>query len=144
MMQQSFYKLPLRLDEIILKKKLQTCSLTHSIAQNLHLIISTYRGEAAYSDEFGCSLWDEEFNIQLNFNWKETLIESLKQAVGRFEKRLQLSEVKVLMQEQNELLKEGNLRIRKCLHIEIRGLIKKTNEPFNFRDIIFISPLAQK
>ena len=144
MMQHSFYKLPLRLDEIILKKKLQTCSLTHSIAQNLHLIISTYRGEAAYSDEFGCSLWDEEFNIQLNFNWKETLIESLKQAVGRFEKRLQLLDVKVLMQEQNELLKEGNLRIRKCLHIEIRGLIKKTNEPFNFRDIIFISPLAQK
>jgi phage baseplate assembly protein W len=144
MMQHSFYKLPLRLDEIILKKKLQTCSLTHSIAQNLHLIISTYRGEAAYSDEFGCSLWDEEFNIQLNFNWKETLIESLKQAVGKFEKRLQLLDVKVLMQEQNELLKEGNLRIRKCLHIEIRGLIKKTNEPFNFRDIIFISPLAQK
>jgi len=144
MMQHNFYKLPLRLDEIILKKKLQTCSLTHSIAQNLHLIISTYRGEAAYSDEFGCSLWDEEFNIQLNFNWKETLIESLKQAVGRFEKRLQLLDVKVLMQEQNELLKEGNLRIRKCLHIEIRGLIKKTNEPFNFRDIIFISPLAQK
>jgi phage baseplate assembly protein W len=143
-MQNSFYKLPLRLDQIILKKKLQTCSLTHSIAQNLHLIISTYRGEAAYSDEFGCSLWDEEFNIQLNFNWKETLIESLKQAAGKFEKRLQLLEVKVLMQEQNELLKEGNLRIRKCLHIEIRGLIKKTNEPFNFRDIIFISPLAQK
>ena len=143
-MQYSFYKLPLRLDQIILKKRLQTCSLTHSIAQNLHLIISTYRGEAAYSDEFGCSLWDEEFNIQLNFNWKETLIESLKQAVGKFEKRLRLLDVKVLMQEQNELLKEGNLRIRKCLHIEIRGLIKKTNEPFNFRDIIFISPLAQK
>jgi phage baseplate assembly protein W len=143
-MQHSFYKLPLRLDQIIRKKKLPTCALTHSIAQNLHLIISTYRGEAAYSDEFGCSLWDEEFNIQLNFNWKETLIESLKQAVSRFEKRLQLQDVKVLMQEQNELLKEGNLRVRKCLHIEIRGFIKKTNEPFHFRDIIFISPLAQK
>src|SRR6202035_5990381 len=143
-MEHSFYKLPLRLDQIILKKKLPTCSLTHSIAQNLHLIISTYRGEAAYSDEFGCSLWDEEFNIQLNFNWKETLIESLKLAVSRFEKRLQLQDVKVLMQEQNELLKEGNLRVRKCLYIKIRGLIKKTNEPFHFRDIIFISPLAQK
>jgi phage baseplate assembly protein W len=143
-MQHSFYKLPLRLDQIIQKKKLPTCTLIHSIAQNLHLIISTYRGEAAYSDEFGCSLWDEEFNIQLNFNWKETLIDSLKQAVSRFEKRLQLQDVKVLMQEQNELLREGNLRVRKCLHIEIRGLIKKTNEPFHFRDIIFISPLAQK
>jgi phage baseplate assembly protein W len=143
-MQHSFYKLPLRLDYIIRKKKLDNCSLTHSIAQHLHLIISTYRGEAAYSDEFGCSLWDEEFNIQLNSSWKETLIASLKQAVSRFEKRLQILDLKVLMQEQNELLKEGNLRVRKCLHIEIRGLIIKTNEPFNFRDIIFISPLSQK
>ncbi|HEY2648960.1 MAG TPA: GPW/gp25 family protein [Puia sp.] len=143
-MQHSFYKLPLSLDLIVQKKKQATCPLIHSVAQNLHLLISTYRGEAAYSDEFGCSLWDEEFNIQLNFNWKETLIDSLKQAVGRFEKRLQLQEVKVMMQEQNELLEEGNLRVRKCLHIEIRGVIKKTNEPFHFRDIIFISPLAQK
>jgi phage baseplate assembly protein W len=143
-LQHSFYKLPLSLDLIVQKKKQATCPLIHSVAQNLHLLISTYRGEAAYSDEFGCSLWDEEFNIQLNFNWKETLIDSLIQAVGRFEKRLQLQEVKVMMQEQNELLEEGNLRVRKCLHIEIRGVIKKTNEPFHFRDIIFISPLAQK
>ncbi len=143
-MQHSFYKLPLRLDQIIQKKKQANCSLTHSIAQNLHLLISTYRGEAAYSDEFGCSLWDEEFNIQLNFNWKETLTDSLKQAISKFEKRLQLQDIKVLMQEQNELLKEGNLRVRKCLHIEIKGLIRKTNEPFHFRDNVFISPLAQK
>jgi phage baseplate assembly protein W len=143
-MQHSFYKLPLRLDQIIQKKKQATCTLTHSIAQNLHLLISTYRGESAYSDEFGCSLWDEEFNIQLNFNWKETLTDSLKQAISKFEKRLQLQDIKVLMQEQNELLEEGNLRVRKCLHIEIKGLIRKTNEPFHFRDTVFISPLAQK
>jgi phage baseplate assembly protein W len=143
-MQHSFYKLPLRLDQIIRKKKQVTCTLTHSIAQNLHLLISTYRGESAYSDEFGCSLWDEEFNIQLNYNWKETLTDSLKQAISKFEKRLQLQDIKVLMQEQNELLKEGNLRVRKCLHIEIKGLIRKTNEPFHFRDTVFISPLAQK
>ncbi|HTE27511.1 GPW/gp25 family protein [Flavitalea sp.] len=143
-MQHTFYKLPLRLDQIIQKKKLATCTLKHSIAQNLHLIISTYRGEAAYSDEFGCSLWDEEFNIQLNFRWKENLCDSLKQAVVQFEKRLQLQEVKVLMQEQNELVEKGNLRVRKCLHIEIKGIITKTNEPFHFRDSIFISPLAQK
>jgi len=143
-MEHSFYKLPLRLDQIIQKIKQATCTLKHSIAQNLHLIISTYRGEAAYSDQFGCSLWDEEFNIQLNFRWKENLCDSLKQAVVQFEKRLQLQEVKVVMQEQNELLEKGNLRVRKCLHIEIKGIIKKTNEPFHFRDSIFISPLAQK
>ncbi|HEX4849774.1 MAG TPA: GPW/gp25 family protein [Puia sp.] len=143
-MQQGYYKLPLRLDQIIQKKKHATCSLNHSIAQHLHLIISTYPGEAAYSDEFGCSVWNEEFNIQLNLRWKENVCESLKQSVTRFEKRLLLQEVKAVMQEHSEYLQRGNLRIRKCLHIEIKGIVKKTNEQFNFRDTIFISPLSQK
>jgi phage baseplate assembly protein W len=143
-MADSFYKLPLRLDQIVRKSKLATCTLKHSIAQHLHLLISTYRGESVYSDAFGCSLWDEEFNIQLNFRWKENLCDSLKQAVVQFEKRLQLQEVKVQLEEQNEILKKGNLRVRKCLHIEIRGVIKKTNESFHFRDSIFISPVAQQ
>jgi phage baseplate assembly protein W len=140
----SFYKLPLSLDQIIQKKKQETCSLKHSIAQNLHLLISTYRGETAYSDEFGCSLWDEEFNIQLNLRWKENLCDSLKKTVLQFEKRLDAQEVRASLQEQNELMEGGNLRVRRCLHIEIKGVIKKTNEPFHFRDLIFISPLAQK
>jgi phage baseplate assembly protein W len=143
-MQISYYKLPLRLDEIIQKKKHASCPLKHSIAQNLHLIISSYRGEAAYSDEFGCSLWDEEFNIQLNIRWKENLCDSLRQAIQLFEKRLQLQDVKASMEEQSELMSKENLRVRRCLHIEIRGTIKKTNEQFTFRDTIFISPLSQK
>ncbi len=143
-MQSSYYKLPLRFDQIIQKKRHASCPLKHSIAQNLHLIISTYRGESAFSDEFGCSLWDEEFNIQQNIRWRENLCESLKLAILRFEKRLQFHEAKATMEEQNELVEKENLRVRRCLHIEIRGTIKKTNEPFTFRDSIYISPLAQK
>ena len=142
-MQQSFYKLPLRLDQIIRKQKQETCNLRHSVAQNLHLIISTYRGESAYSDDYGCSLWDEEFNIQLNSRWKEMLVESLQRAVGLFEKRLEPEEIKVVLLEQNEPSGPGNFRIRKCLNIEIKGFLKKINEPFHFRDSIYISPLAQ-
>ena len=143
-MQNSYYKLPLRFDQIIQKKRHASCPLKHSIAQNLHLMISTYRGESAFSDEFGCSLWDEEFNIQQNLRWRENLCGSLNQAIIQFEKRLQLQEVKASMEEQNELVEKDNLRVRRCLHIEIKGVIKKTNEPFTFRDSIYISPLAQK
>jgi phage baseplate assembly protein W len=143
-MQNSFYRLPLRFDQIIQKKRHPSCPLKHSIAQNLHLIISTYRGEAAYSEEFGCSLWDEEFNIQLNHRWKENLCDSLKQSIIQFEKRFQVSEVKANMEEHDEWMGKENMRVRRCLHIEISGTIKKTNEQFDFRDTVFISPLAQK
>jgi phage baseplate assembly protein W len=143
-MKNSYYRLPLRLDRIIQKKQHETCQLNHSIAQNLHLIISTYRGEVAYSDDFGCSVWDEEFNIQVNLRWKEILCDSLKQAVIQFEKRLLFNDVKVSMQEQTKFVEKENVRIRRIIQIEIAGTIRKTNEPLKFRDMIFISPLAQK
>jgi phage baseplate assembly protein W len=143
-MKNTYYRLPLRFDQITQKKQHDTCLLNHSIAQNLHLIISTYRGEVAYSDEFGCSLWDEEFNIQLNLRWKEILCDSIRQAMTKFEKRLAVRDVKVSMQEQSKFLEKESVRIRRIVQIEISGVISKTNEPFNFRDTIFISPLAQK
>jgi phage baseplate assembly protein W len=143
-MQAPLYRLPLRLDEIMRKQRHLTCTLKHSIAQHLHLLISTYRGESSYSEDFGCSLWDEEFNMQLNPRWKDNLSASLTLAIGKFEKRLELQEVKVSMEEVSEWVGKDNLRVRKCLHIEIRGMIRTTNEPFRYQGTIFISPLAQQ
>ncbi len=133
----------MRLDRIVQKERQPVCSLKDSIAQNLHLIICSYRGEAAYSDEFGCSLWDEEFNIQQNPRWRDELCDSIRRAVVRFEPRLLLPEVKASMEELNELIGK-NLRVRRCLHIGIDGVIRKTNEEFHFRDTIYISPVAQQ
>lgn len=139
-----YYQLPLRLDQVIRKQHLAVCSMKDSIAQNLHLIIGTYRGESAYSPDFGCSVWDEEFNITLNPRWKENLFESLRKAVSLFEKRLQISDIKAYLEEKSERTGKDRLTIRRSLRIEISGIIRKTNEQFNFRDQIYISPLAQQ
>lgn len=143
-MPHSYYRLPLNLGLIIKKEQHALCGLKQSIAQNLHLIISTYRGEAAYSDDFGCSLWDEEFNLQLDLRWKENLYDSLSLAIDKFEKRLKLHELKATMEELTEVIEKGKARGRRRLKIEISGTIRKTNEPFNFVDLIFICPVAQK
>jgi phage baseplate assembly protein W len=139
-----YYQLPLRLDQVIRKQHLAVCNMKDSIAQNLHLIIGTYRGESAYSPDFGCSVWDEEFNITLNPRWKENLFESLRKAVSLFEKRLQITDIKAYLEEKSERSAKDRLSIRRSLRIEISGIIRKTNEQFNFRDQIYISPLAQQ
>lgn len=139
-----YYQLPLRLDQIIHKQQHGVCSLKDSIAQNLHLIIGTYRGESSYSADFGCSVWDEEFNIQLNPRWKENLYESLRKAVSLFEKRFQLTDIKAYLEEKSESMGKDRRCIRKSLRIEMTGVIRRTNEQFNFRDQIYISPLAQQ
>ena len=143
-LQNLYYKLPLNLDHIIQKKRHALCGLKESIAQNLHLIISTYRGESAFSDDFGCSLWDEEFNLQFDLQWKENLYESLAHTISKFEKRFKLNDLRANMEEHTETLGKDKLRVRRRLKIEIAGVIRKTNESFNFSDFIFISPLAQK
>lgn len=139
-----YYQLPLRLDQVIRKQHLAVCSMKDSIAQNLHLMIGTYRGESAYSPDFGCSVWDEEFNITLNPRWKENLFDSLRKAVSLFEKRLQVTDIKAYLEEKSERTGKDRLIVRKSLRIEINGVIRKTNELFNFRDQIYISPLSQQ
>lgn len=141
-MQNKFYKLPLRFDSIIQKKQHDTCSLTDSIAQNLHLIISTYRGETAYDEEYGCSIWDEEFKTQLNIRWKEEVRQSVITAIEKYEKRLKVSDVKVNLLE-HESRDDKTLTIRRKVILSISGAVKKTNESFNFYKSLFISPLSQ-
>jgi len=143
-MREPYYRLPLRLDQVIAKEHPAMCGLKHSVAQHLHLIISTYQGESAFSHEYGCSLWDEEFNIQFNLRWKDQVCESLKSAVSRFERRLDPEEINAYLEEKNERSGGIVVHLRRRLHIEIKGVLRQTNEPFHFRDTIFISPVAQR
>ena len=145
-MPRRYYTLPLRPDLILEKKQHEECSQEDSIRQNLHLIISTYQGESAYSNDFGCSIWNEEFNIQTNLRWKEDLLDSLATAISKFERRLVVKKdnIAVFLEEQIEGAGKENPRLRRALHIEIKAVLKRTNEPFLFRKILFISPVAEK
>ena len=138
-----YYTLPLRADNIITKKQHDSCGAIDSIAQNLHLIISTYRGESAYAEDYGCSIWDEEFKTQLSIRWKEDVKQSVQTAIEKFEPRLQLSDIKVDLVEHESRPDKKSLRVRRRVILSITGIIKKTNEKFNFQKSLFISPLSQ-
>lgn len=141
-MLKKYYTLPLRFDEIIDKKQHNNCSLEESIAQNLHLLVSTYRGESAFAEDYGCSIWDEEFKTQLDIKWKDEVRRSIMNAIEKFEPRLALSDVKIELSDHESRQKTG-LRLRRKLIIAISGTIRKTNEKFNFKKTLFISPLSQ-
>jgi phage baseplate assembly protein W len=142
-MLKKYYTLPLRTDEIIQKKQHNNCALVDSIAQNLHLIISSYRGESAFAFDYGCSIWDEEFRTQLSIRWKEEVRQSVITALEKFEPRLQVSDIKVELVDHESRNQQKNLRIRRKVILSVSGIIKKTNEKFNFQKSLFISPLSQ-
>jgi phage baseplate assembly protein W len=142
-MLKKYYTLPLRFDKIISKEQHNNCSLEESIAQNLHLLVSTYHGESAFAEDYGCSIWDEEFRTHLDIKWKEEVRKSVMNAIQKFEPRLLLSDVKVELSDHESRNQKTNLQVRRKLVIAISGTIRKTNEKFNFNKVLFISPLSQ-
>ena len=136
-----YYVLPLRLDEILKRKRHELCSLQQSIAQHLHLIITTYTGESRFDPDFGCTIWDEDFNNIPVAKWQDNIKASIESSITKQEQRLQLVQVKTAGDE-FEASDGKNFRLKRRLNIGITGKIKKTNEPFEFYESIFISPLS--
>jgi hypothetical protein len=137
----TFYTLPLRLDKVISRKPLTFCSLQESIAQNLYLLITTDFKELRYDHTYGCSVWEQDFEILANIKWKDTIAASLEETIRKHEERLNNIRVKVEIEEYRFLNKEI-IRIKRKLIIRINGFISKTNEKFEFLEQIFIAPFS--
>jgi hypothetical protein len=137
----SFYTLPLRLDKIVNRKPVSYCSLQESIAQNLYLLITTYFKELRYDHSYGCSIWEQDFEIMANIKWKDTLSGSLEETIRNHEERLINSKVKVEIEEYKFLSKEI-IRVKRKLIIKISGFTLRTNEKFEFTEQIFIAPFS--
>ena len=137
----SFYTLPLRLDKIVNRKTLSYCSLQDSISQNLYLLITTHFKELRYDHSYGCSIWEQDFEIMPNIKWKDALSVSLEETIRKHEERLTGSKVKVEIEEYKFLSKEI-IRIKRKLIIKIVGFLAKTNEKFEFMEQIFIAPFS--
>jgi predicted component of type VI protein secretion system len=137
----SFYTLPLRLDKIVNRKPVSSCTLQESIAQNIYLLITTGFKELRFDHSYGCRIWEQDFEIMANIKWKDTLSFSLEETIKTHEKRLKDIKVKIEIEEYKFLNKE-NTRIKKKLNVKAEGFTVKTNEKFEFMEQIFIAPFS--
>jgi phage baseplate assembly protein W len=141
-MPQPYYALPLRLDDVLQHKPHPTCSLRQSIAQNLYLMLTTHLAESRFDETFGCSLWDEDFNNQVNSRWKEDIRQSIEASVSAHEKRLTQVRVRVDLVDQEMQITRTNRRVKRRLTIWIDGMLTRTNEQFAFQRSLFLAPLS--
>lgn len=65
-----------------------------SIEQAIRLILSTAPGERVYRPEFGCAIWEQLFE-PINANTIGLMAQSVRDALGRWEPRIQLEDVLV-------------------------------------------------
>ncbi len=139
---QTYLRLPLRFEQFFQKNRLNTCPINHSIASNLHLLITTALGENKLDWDYGSQFWDLDFDIHISGDSRrESIINSLKKQIASYEKRINNVTLEVNVKQTEKAVGNGR-QIKRRIEIIITAAIARSNEPFKFQTGFFIGPLA--
>jgi phage baseplate assembly protein W len=139
-MSASYYHLPLDLEGILERQQLPRCSVQESIAQHLYLMLTTYFGESRYDTDFGCQVWEQDFEAMTTMRWKDNVQRSVEESIREYEPRLARARVEVGVSDFE--LKNVHQRIRKRLEVKVSAVLYRTDEPFAFQASLFVAPLS--
>ena len=141
-MQLEFYSLPLTLEKVMQQQEHPKCSLQQSVTDHLHLLLTTSYGGFPGDENFGCSIWDYDFdNVTSAHKLKEIFRQSLLDAIHSYEKRIANVRADVLMRQEDVPSDSGRV-VKKRIDVTISGILKLTNEPYTYRDSFFVGPLS--
>ncbi|QNK63424.1 GPW/gp25 family protein [Pedobacter sp. PAMC26386] len=143
-MSDSLYNKPFRLKNILENKDLLEADLGKSISQNIELIIFTRFGEHRHNRNFGCEIWDLDFELIVSeTTWEEKFRQSLLRSITEYERRLYQVEVEINMTEVEKKFSMRNVtEIKKKVDISIWGKMNITGEKYYFNTGLFLSPLS--
>jgi phage baseplate assembly protein W len=138
------YNKPFRLKNILADKELEITGTGRSISQHIELIIFTRYGEHRHNSNFGCEIWDLDFELVVSERiWEEKFRQSLLRSVTTYETRLYQVEVDVSMSEVEQFFFGRNVsEIKKKVEISVNGIIQATGERYAFNTSLFLSPLC--
>ena len=149
-MQQEYYSLPLALDRLMRPKDDENdfgrehprCSLEQSIDQHLHLLLTSAFGEFPADEEFGCAIWDNDFDNTTGApKIKEAMRLSIQQSIAKYEKRLSKIRAELIIQ-QEELSTDKGRIAKRSIEITITGIRNLTNDKHVYKDSFFMGPLS--
>lgn len=125
-------------------RELPTCNLGTSIAQNIFLIISSRYNEHRFDPDFGCEIWEKDFETITNPTlWQDQVNRSIIKSLRLYERRLENIDVDTVITEQPYRNPVTHVQsIKKKIVVNVRGIIKATGEPFAFSPALYISPIS--
>ena len=142
-MNKNYYKIPFSFKNFFEQKDLKKITLEESITQYISIIITTAFKEYKHDHSFGSEIWENDFDLLTNINkLKEQIKLSLSEKIKTFEKRIHNINVNVTIGESLLSDKTEKTRLKKQLKIDIKGIVKKTNEPYFFTGMYYIAPLS--
>ncbi len=144
-MEAKLYQMPLSFETIMQRnKELPTVNLGTSIAQNIFLIISSKHNEHRFDPEWGCEIWERDFEtINSPLVWQDQINRSIIKSLSRYETRLENVSVDTVITEQVYVHPTTKVHsIKKKIIANVKGTIKSTGEPFAYSPQLFISPIS--
>lgn len=143
-MKLNYHSIPLNTKALIAAKPSEKVLLGESVAQHLHLVMTTTYGECQFDKNFGCAIWNIDFNnVTSDARLKEDLEAAILTAIRTYENRLSRVEV-VIEVEQEEILADETKksRIKKLIHITIKGRLTQIDDEFIYYEHFYIGPLS--
>ncbi|MDR1347220.1 MAG: GPW/gp25 family protein [Prevotellaceae bacterium] len=145
-MKQIFYRLPINFDSVFDETApgMPVCSELESIDQYIEMIITTCPGEHKFNKNFGCGIWDMDFELVVSRKqWEEDFTARILKAVQSFERRLKDVTVAIrVMEAAKEDLAMKTTAIKKKVHVFVNGKLVSSNESCGFNYILYLGPLT--
>ncbi|WP_343671917.1 GPW/gp25 family protein [Chitinophaga sp.] len=141
-MKQQYYKLPMDFSRILQKQDLPDVNLEESVAQHIQLLITTVLGENKDDPQYGCQLWDSDFDIRASNNEVKEQVElSIRASINRYEKRLTQTRV-VAQISQEEVMGMTSKKVKKKIRVTVTGVLARNKTDFHYSSFFYVSPLS--
>jgi len=140
------YKRPFSFKNALTGLNLETTSVGYSISQHIELIIFTHFGEHRFNKDYGCAIWEYDFElITSHWKWEEKFKTSLLEALIAAEPRITQVDVTIELGEtEANTFETDTHHIKKKLDVSVDALVVGTGETFHFYTELFLGPLASK
>lgn len=144
----NYYSLPLDLSTIMDEEAepLRRCSEIQSIDSCLDMLLTTRPGEHKFDPNWGCKLWDLDFEIITSQNkWEVQCEEFLTQMIATYEQRLKDVKVRVKIAEVTRTDKVFRTpAVKKKVNIFVESVLKTTGEKYCFHYQLYMGPIASE
>lgn len=145
-MKPTYYKLPISISRFFTEgnHRLVQCSEADSIDNFIGLLLRTCPGEHAFDPQFGCRIWELDFeNVFSRSKWEDRFTQYIRDAILKNEKRIKDVNVRIKVR---DVFKEeaymDSVTIRKCVDIFVDATIISTNDRRRFAHRIYLGPLS--
>ena len=142
-----FYSLPLDLKGLITNhKQIPTCTEVESINSHLGLLITTCPGEHKFDKNWGCGIWEIDFEkITSSLRWELKCAELILEMAKKYEPRLRDITVDVQINEVNTINAASDCpTVKKKVDLHFHATLISTGKPYNFLFQLYLGPIVSE